>query len=151
MERLRHVRTGTLVFYYVFTVLASAKCLLREGTVYNLLLAAAASVMFPVCRVVYGSVFHQKARSCARTGGCVQRLALHMDVRHDERRAVGDLGIPCFLLRGGSAAGGCDRCRRHHAGYDRVHGRWADYCAFLLEIPARAGRKPTYRSDDALV
>ena len=53
MERLRHVRTGTLVFYYVFTVLASAKCLLREGTVYNLLLAAAAFALPAVPFLLY--------------------------------------------------------------------------------------------------
>lgn len=58
MERLRRVRTGTLVFYYLFTLGAAAYRLLREPGAYNALLALAAfalpvvpAILWRVCRL----------------------------------------------------------------------------------------------------
>ena len=42
MERMRRARNAMLIFYYVFTACGAVFCLRRDGTVYNLLLAAAA-------------------------------------------------------------------------------------------------------------
>ena len=58
MERMRRVRNGTLIFYYVFTLCAAVLCLLREATVYNGLLVLAAfllavvpHMLFRLCRL----------------------------------------------------------------------------------------------------
>lgn len=53
MERMRRVRNGTLIFYYVFTVCAAVLCLLREATVYNALLVLAAFLLPVVPHVLY--------------------------------------------------------------------------------------------------
>ena len=45
MERMRRVRNGTLIFYYVFTLCAAVLCMLREATVYNGLLVLAAFLL----------------------------------------------------------------------------------------------------------
>lgn len=58
MERMRRVRAGTLVFYYVFTLGAAVYAMRREPGVYNALLVLAAlalpavpGVLFRVCRL----------------------------------------------------------------------------------------------------
>lgn len=53
MERMRRVRNGTLIFYYVFTLCAAVLCLLREATVYNGLLVLAAFLLPVVPHVLY--------------------------------------------------------------------------------------------------
>lgn len=53
MERMRRVRNGTLIFYYVFTLCAAVRCLLREATVYNGLLVLAAFLLPVVPHVLY--------------------------------------------------------------------------------------------------
>lgn len=53
MERMRRVRNGTLIFYYVFTAGAAVRCMLRDATVYNMLLVLAAFLLPAVPRVVY--------------------------------------------------------------------------------------------------
>ncbi len=65
-----------------------------------------------------------------------ERIAVHLDVRDDERGSVGNLGIPGVAVRRRPAAGCRDRRGRHHAGHDRVHAGRADYRSILLEIPA---------------
>ena len=58
MERMRRARNAMLIFYYVFTACGAVFCLRRDGTVYNLLLAAAAFALpavpfalYRVCRL----------------------------------------------------------------------------------------------------
>lgn len=53
MERMRRVRNGTLIFYYVFTACAAVLCLRREATVYNGLLVLAAFLLPAVPQVLY--------------------------------------------------------------------------------------------------
>lgn len=53
MERMRRVRNGTLIFYYVFTLCAAVLCLLREATVYNGLLVLPAFLLPVVPHVLY--------------------------------------------------------------------------------------------------
>ena len=53
MERMRRVRNGTLIFYYVFTAGAAVRCMMRDATVYNMLLVLAAFLLPAVPRVVY--------------------------------------------------------------------------------------------------
>ena len=53
MERMRRVRNGTLIFYYVFTLCAAVLCMLREATVYNGLLVLAAFLLPVVPHVLY--------------------------------------------------------------------------------------------------
>lgn len=53
MERMRRVRNGTLIFYYLFTACAAVLCLWREATVYNGLLVLAAFLLPAVPQVLY--------------------------------------------------------------------------------------------------
>lgn len=53
MERMRRARNAMLIFYYVFTACGAVFCLRRDGTVYNLLLAAAAFALPAVPYVLY--------------------------------------------------------------------------------------------------
>lgn len=53
MERMRRVRNGTLIFYYLFTACAAVLCLRREATVYNGLLVLAAFLLPAVPYVLY--------------------------------------------------------------------------------------------------
>lgn len=53
MERMRRVRNGTLIFYYLFTACAAVLCLRREATVYNGLLVLAAFLLPAVPQVLY--------------------------------------------------------------------------------------------------
>lgn len=53
MERMRRVRNGTLIFYYVFTVCAAVPCMRRDATVYNGLLVLAAFLLPAVPQVLY--------------------------------------------------------------------------------------------------
>ena len=53
MERMRRVRNGTLIFYYVVTLCAAVLCMLREATVYNGLLVLAAFLLPVVPHVLY--------------------------------------------------------------------------------------------------
>lgn len=53
MERMRRVRNGTLIFYYVFTACAAVWCLLRQPGVYNALLVVAAVALPAVPQALY--------------------------------------------------------------------------------------------------
>lgn len=54
---LRRVRTGTLIFYYVFTICAGIFALKRDAAIYNILLVAAAFLLPAVPLLLY-RVFH---------------------------------------------------------------------------------------------